>query len=123
MLLRQEKERGKKSIPKDAIKFWAYPSLVNARFTVMASNVVELVMGLLVVRREGDGLWDKVLLGSRIFARFDGDGGCERGMHLILLFVVFGCWLRRGVCDWRCDILGEDEVIEIHGFWVVHVLF
>lgn len=58
------KKGGKKGISKDAVKFWAYPSLVNARFPVMASNVVELVMGLLVVRREGDGLWDKVLLGS-----------------------------------------------------------
>lgn len=99
----------------------AHPSLVNTRFTVMASNVVEFILGLLVVRRKRNRLRDKVLLSDRVFARFDGNGGGEGRVHLIPVVALL-LWLRGRVRHWRGNVLGEDEVVEIHGIRVVDVL-
>jgi hypothetical protein len=38
-----------------------YTALIDASFTVMSSNIIELILCSLVMRGEGYGLWDEVL--------------------------------------------------------------
>ena len=93
-----------------------HPTLVNARFTMMASHIVELIV--LRPLMMGHRLWNE--LARRVPAGLDGNGrgaGCLVGSQL-----EAGRRRRRHEAGGRCGPVRKDEVVEIHGFRAVDIV-
>src|SRR5690625_4993671 len=91
-------------------------TVVNARFTLLASGIVELiVLGPLMM---GHRLWNE--LARRVPAGLDGNGrgaGCLVGSHL-----EAGRRRRRHEAGGRCGPVRKDVVVEILGFRAVDIV-